>query len=158
MLDLRDPLRTGISILTSNADGSLKGLGKKKSSISSSSRHDLTKVTSFFPFTPTGHMEFLLKLPQFSHLRDVSNMPESICPCSSEAVKIIKELIDQIVAAHPRSKYIHIGCDEVYHLGECEDCQGGGRNSIFVSHVQVVAQYVKRVHRKQPIIWDDMLR
>ena len=85
-------------------------------------------------------------------------MPESICPCNSEAVLVIKELIDQIVRAHPRSRYLHIGCDEVYHLGECEDCNGNGRNAIFVSHVQAMAKYVKDVHKKQPIIWDDMLR
>ena len=28
-----------------------------------------------------GHMEFILKLEEFSHLRDVPEMPESICPC-----------------------------------------------------------------------------
>ena len=30
----------------------------------------------------------------------------------------------QVMALHINSKYIHVGCDEVYHLGGCAQCQG----------------------------------
>ena len=44
----------------------------------------------------TGHLEFALKLPQYRHLRDVAEMPESICPCHPEAMSFVKEIIDQV--------------------------------------------------------------
>ena len=59
---------------------------------------------------------------------------------------------------HPHSKFIHIGCDEVYHLGACNECQGLPRAHIFVGHVSRVARLVKDVHKRKAIIWDDMLR
>ncbi len=103
-------------------------------------------------------MEFALKLPQFSHLRDVAEMPESICPCDPDALLLIKAIVDQVAEKHPDSEFLHIGCDEVFHLGECSHCQGRTRTEIFVSHVVAVANYVRERHHKVPIVWDDMLR
>ena len=58
-------------------------------------------------------MEFVLKHPQFAHLRDNPEMPESICPCHHEAMIVIKEIIDQVMKLHKRVNYLHVGCDEV---------------------------------------------
>ena len=69
-----------------------------------------------------GHMEFILKLEQFSHLRDVAEMPESICPCHDQTMSLIRTYIDQVMSIHKHVKYLHIGCDEVFHLGECAPC------------------------------------
>ena len=43
-----------------------------------------------------GHMEFILKHGQFAHLRDNSEMPESICPCHEQTMKLIGLYIDQV--------------------------------------------------------------
>ena len=69
-----------------------------------------------------GHMEFILKLPEFAYLRDAEDMPESICSCHDEAMPLIEKYIDQVMALHPNVRYLHVGCDEVYHMGECEQC------------------------------------
>ena len=69
-----------------------------------------------------GHMEFILKLAEFAHLRDAEDMPESICSCDEKAMPLIENYIDQIMAMHPNVRYLHIGCDEVFHMGECESC------------------------------------
>ena len=50
---------------------------------------------------------------------------------------------DLVMALHKDVKSLHIGCDEVYHLGECSDCSGQGRTDVFVKHVSTVANYVK---------------
>jgi len=105
-----------------------------------------------------GHMEFILKHEEFVYLRDVTEMPESICPCHNDTMDLIKMVIDQMMAVHKNASYLHIGCDEVYHLGECQQCQGAGRSSVFVDHVTKVAKYVRSRYGVQPIIWDDMLR
>ena len=66
--------------------------------------------------------------------------------------------MDQVMAVHKKAKYLHIGCDEVFHLGECRQCNNSGRNFVFVNHVMKVAEYVSSSHNVQTIIWDDMLR
>jgi len=105
-----------------------------------------------------GHMEFILKHEEFSYLRDVEEMPESICPCHNDTMGLVREIVDQVMAVHKKAKYLHIGCDEVFHLGECSQCLGNGRTSIFIDHVTRVAKYVNNTHKVTPIIWDDMLR
>ena len=69
-----------------------------------------------------GHMEFILKLAEFKHLRDAEDMPESICSCDEKAMPLLEEYIDQVMAMHSNVRYLHIGCDEVFHMGECESC------------------------------------
>ena len=69
-----------------------------------------------------GHMEFILKLSDFAHLRDAEDMPESICSCNDKAMPLLEEYIDQVMQLHPNVRYLHIGCDEVFHMGECESC------------------------------------
>ena len=106
-----------------------------------------------------GHMEFILKHAEFSYLRDVVEMPESICPCDNNTMGIIREIVDQVMAVHKDAKYLHIGCDEVFHLGECHQCSNVSvKSSIFVNHVTKIAEYVKTAYGVKTIIWDDMLR
>ena len=105
-----------------------------------------------------GHLEFILKHEEFSYLRDVASMPESICPCDNDTMGIVREIVDQVMAVHKDTKYLHIGCDEVFHLGKCKQCKGQDRTSLFVDHVTKVAEYVRQTYQVTPIIWDDMLR
>ena len=64
------------------------------------------------------------------------------------------------MSVHKSAKYLHIGCDEVFHLGECPPCmsQGLTRSQIFVDHVKAVSAYVRETYGVEVIIWDDMLR
>ena len=105
-----------------------------------------------------GHLEFVLKHKEFAYLRDVAEMPESLCPCHNDTMAVVRDIIDQVMAIHRGAAMLHIGCDEVFHLGECSECLGGSRTSIFTEHVVRVAQYASTVHKVKPIIWDDMLR
>ena len=107
-----------------------------------------------------GHLEYVLKHKEFAHLRDVAEMPESICPCHPETMEVIQDIIDQVMAVHTGANYLHIGCDEVYHLGECQPCSlnMSTRNEIFVDHVSRVASYASTKYNLTPIVWDDMLR
>jgi len=105
-----------------------------------------------------GHMEFILKLSQFQHLRDHQEMPESICPCHNETYPLIKDYISQVMKLHQNARYLHIGCDEVYHLGTCAPCLDQSRTSLFTGHVSRIAKHVSATYGVKPIIWDDMLR
>ncbi|KAK4874582.1 hypothetical protein RN001_013942 [Aquatica leii] len=112
-----------------------------------------------------GHLEYVLKHDQWRNLREVEAYPSSICPSNSETMPLVRSMIKQIVAFHPNLQYIHIGADEVWHLGLCASCSKRlltakhGKATIYLDHVTEVAQYIKEnfPHLKI-IIWDDMLR
>lgn len=111
-----------------------------------------------------GHMEHVLKLKEFSELREVPNYPQVICPTNNKTLPVIKQMIDQILQLHPGIDWLHIGSDEVYNLGECTRCQKFllnrqyGKSDLFLQHVKSVAKYVKDNYDVQPIMWDDEFR
>lgn len=112
-----------------------------------------------------GHLEFILKHEQWRGLREVEAYPSSMCPLKSGTMPLIRSLIKQIVAFHPDIQYIHIGVDEIWHMGICPDCSRKalsskhGKISLFLDHVTSVAQYIKdNFPNLRIIIWDDMLR
>lgn len=114
-----------------------------------------------------GHMEHVLKLAEFSSLREMPPYPQSICPSKEASFTVVKTMLDQVMQLHPESTYLHIGCDEVYQLGVCSQCRAKLRDSpqlqypprqLFVDHVKRVANYAKTTFKVQPIMWDDMLR
>lgn len=111
-----------------------------------------------------GHMEYVLKQSTFMSLREVPTYPQVICPSQNESMTLIYMMIDQIMALHPHTKWIHIGCDEVYYLGNCNFCQqkmmvkNWAKEQLFLNHAKDIAEYVKEKHGIQPIMWDDMFR
>lgn len=69
-----------------------------------------------------GHLEFVLKLQQFRSLREEPSYPQSLCPSKEDAVDMVRIMVNQIMEIHRDSTHIHIGCDEVYQLGQCPKC------------------------------------
>uniref|UniRef100_A0A1B6C721 beta-N-acetylhexosaminidase n=1 Tax=Clastoptera arizonana TaxID=38151 RepID=A0A1B6C721_9HEMI len=106
-----------------------------------------------------GHVEFALKHREFSGLREVPESPQALCPSLNASMDLVRQMIDQVMAVHNGVRYLHIGCDEVFQMGECIRCRSQTRENLFLSHVSRVAEYVRsRFANVIPIIWDDMLR
>ncbi|XP_045583050.1 hexosaminidase D-like isoform X2 [Procambarus clarkii] len=105
-----------------------------------------------------GHLEFALKHERFSHLREVPELPQALCPSLNESLWLVHSMVDQVMSLHPGARYLHIGCDEVYQIGECEKCRLVLRETLFLQHVEAVAKYVRKKYAAIPLIWDDMLR
>ena len=102
------------------------------SALNAFTRNQITELISLardnhleiIPLVQTfGHMEHVLKLEEFSHLREMQPYPQSICPSKEQSFDIIKHMIDQIMEVHSESRFIHIGCDEVFQLGICSLCK-----------------------------------
>lgn len=117
--------------------------------------HDLEVIPLIQTF---GHLEFVLKLEEFRYLREVDTFPMALCPAKNDSFTLVTSIIDQIMMSHPQSKWLHIGCDEVFHMGYCDQCRLKDRDTIFFDHVTRVATYVRDKYGVIPIIWDDMLR
>ena len=70
-------------------------------------------------------MEYLLKYSQLSHLREVPQYPDSIKPAESTecpSFGVVTQLLDQTVdflhSLNAPFKAIHLGGDEVWHMGK----------------------------------------
>lgn len=112
-----------------------------------------------------GHLEFLLKHDKYYELREAERYPNALCPSHPKSESAVLDMIYQILDAHPNSEYIHIGGDEVWHLGQCIQCkaklesQKWKKEHLFLDHI---SRIVTNIHQKCPdkkiIIWDDMMR
>lgn len=112
-----------------------------------------------------GHMEFVLKHKAFAHLREVPMYPNSLNPHKEESHQLVHAMIRQVMELHPGVRWLHIGSDEVYYLGEGEDSKkylsenGRAVEDLFMHHLKKVAAHVVSTYPGvRPIAWDDMLR
>ncbi|KAK9737251.1 Glycosyl hydrolase family 20, catalytic domain [Popillia japonica] len=106
-----------------------------------------------------GHLEYVLKHSEFIKYREVPGSPQALCPSRNASTDIILEIVNQIMAVHKNIKYLHIGCDEVYQMGECEICRLELHETLFLRYVRNIANLIHdRYPKLKIIIWDDMLR
>ncbi|XP_056406471.1 hexosaminidase D [Hyla sarda] len=112
-----------------------------------------------------GHMEFVLKHKEFAHLREVPTYPNSLNPHREESHQLLHGMIRQMMEHHPGIRWLHIGSDEVYYLGEGEESKkilsenGWAVEDLFMCHLKKVAAHVVSTYPGvRPIAWDDMLR
>ncbi|KAF2978903.1 hypothetical protein EK904_010590, partial [Melospiza melodia maxima] len=114
---------------------------------------------------PLLSLQFVLKHRQFAHLREVKELPNALNPHKEESLALVKAMIDQVMALHQDLQWFHIGCDEVYYLGEGEESkqwlqqQNNTPQKLCLSHIKAVATCLAWSYPMvTPIVWDDMLR
>ncbi|XP_063825315.1 hexosaminidase D-like [Ostrinia nubilalis] len=111
------------------------------------------------------HLEFVLKHPKFAKLRELHESPACLCPCKPDSLPLVTAMVEQALNAQPDAEYVHIGADEIWHLGVCPDCQSriagdvDGTAVLYLDHILAVANYVRSIRPNITILmWDDMLR
>lgn len=95
------------------------------------------------------HNAFIGKHKEFAHLLEHPTNNYMLCPSNPETIKLYKELLGELIAATPGCRYIHLGTDEPYFLGQGADCpckaklktmeQGG----IFAELICTMNEFVK---------------
>jgi|GEM_PF-92521 len=106
-----------------------------------------------------GHLEYVLRHEGWRHLRETEQSTGEICPSHPATFGLITTLLEEMIDAHPDSRYIHLGCDEVYSLCECERCKiefEGVRERAFIAFLNRLIAFTAE-RGKQPIFWHDML-
>ena len=130
-----------------------------KEFLSLAKKNDLTVIPLVQTF---GHMEFVLKHKDFSHLRETPKITNSVCPLKNASAALVKSIISDILRLHPDAKWIHMGGDEVWNLKTCNKCKESQKthSDLFLHHMLPIFKYVKEATNGhvQPIIWDDMMR
>uniref|UniRef100_A0A672IHI5 beta-N-acetylhexosaminidase n=1 Tax=Salarias fasciatus TaxID=181472 RepID=A0A672IHI5_SALFA len=125
-----------------------------------------SKGMEVIPLVQTfGHMEFVLKHPHMWNLREAGHCVGTLNPHKEDSLKLVMEMLRQVVELHPGLNTLHIGADEVYMLGEGEESKlwlassGHTVEQLFLSHVTKVAKAIKEAWPHMTIImWDDMMR
>ncbi|XP_022831161.1 hexosaminidase D-like isoform X3 [Spodoptera litura] len=112
-----------------------------------------------------GHMEFVLKHPAFRELREIEQAPAVMCPTKLKSLQLVMAMVDQALEVQPDATFFHIGADEVWHAGICEDCQAKlgedkmTKAKLYLEHIKRVVLHVKsRMPNISVLMWDDMLR
>jgi len=99
-----------------------------------------------------GHVSFILKWPQHSHLREIAASNWEFCPLKEGSYELLFDLWDDAIEATPGSEYIHIGSDETYELGLCEQCQLKseeiGRSGLYTLFTNKAGKHLKTKKRK----------
>ncbi|OCT64378.1 hypothetical protein XELAEV_18045481mg [Xenopus laevis] len=112
-----------------------------------------------------GHMEYVLKHENYRSLREVEQYPNSINPHRAETMPLVKKILGQVLELHPMASFVHIGADEVFHLGEGQDSKtwlnsnNGDLGKMFLAHVKELLNFLHSHYPdKYALMWDDMLR
>jgi len=112
-----------------------------------------------------GHLEYILK--HYVHLREHPERPDCLTPIESftdESFNVVTQLIDDVFNICPLAPAIHLGGDEVWHLGSGLRSQqrlerGETKGDLFLKHYSFVIDYILRKYPgKRILLWDDMLR
>ena len=95
--------------------------------------------------------------PEFDELQNEPGVfySRSICLSNSVAKIIIFELIDEMMEAF-ETDTIHIGCDEVFHIGKCPKCSKVPKAKLYADWVNSINEHVQSRGGKI-MMWGDRL-
>lgn len=104
-----------------------------------------------------GHVSFILKWPQYTHLREIPSSNWEFCPLKEGTYELLFDLWEDAIKATPGSSYIHIGSDETYELASCDACKAKagaiGKSGVYLLFVNKAAQHLKSLGR-QVMVWE----
>ena len=107
-----------------------------------------------------GHVEYILRNYRYSFLQEDHKDISQLCPMEVLGNKeLFTDLLTDMAGMH-NSDYIHIGGDETYLLGHCDECAAKveieGKSKLFVDHMKMIAEIVMDLGKK-PVMWADII-
>ncbi|WP_168119549.1 family 20 glycosylhydrolase [Paenibacillus sp. HB172176] len=106
-----------------------------------------------------GHLEYILGRVEYRSLRENEASTGELCPSNPASFELVSGLLTEMATKHTGSRYLHLGCDEVYSICECPVCReryGNSRNLAFLDFVNRLIAFTCELGKK-PIIWQDVL-
>jgi len=104
-----------------------------------------------------GHASYILKWPRYEGLREIRASNWEFCPLKEGTYDLLFDLWDDAIKATPGSEYIHIGSDETYELGSCEQCKEKtkeiGKSGLYQLFVNKAAEHLQARGRKV-MVWE----
>jgi len=88
-------------------------------------------------------------------IKPVGFYPHCYCPSLDASYNLIYDIIDEIVEAIKPAHYVHMGHDEIYHIGQCRRCRTQRPEDLYVRHVTAMYEHLTKKGLKM-MIWSDM--
>jgi hypothetical protein len=104
-----------------------------------------------------GHMEHVLRLPEYEHLAETEQRWTLAC-ADPRSEELLRDLYDEFLPNF-RSRRFHADCDEAWDLGRGRSrarAEALGPGGLFVEHVARV-QRLARAHGRRTMIWADFV-
>jgi len=106
-----------------------------------------------------GHVSFILKWPQYQHLREIPASNWEFCPLKDGSYELLFDLWKDAIEATPGSEFIHMGTDETYELGQGVECGCRaraaeiGRRGLMLEFVNRSAEFLKGKMGRRVMTW-----
>ena len=106
-----------------------------------------------------GHVYHILIHDQYKRLSEAPGKLQQLCPLNKKTTQLAFDLIDETIAMHPNSRYIHLGGDECHLLGVCPECKEYvKKHSKYILYAKYYKKLTDYVINKGyiPILWHDI--
>ncbi|KAK0417034.1 hypothetical protein QR680_012796 [Steinernema hermaphroditum] len=110
-----------------------------------------------------GHLEWILKLEEFAHLREDPKFPQVICFGAEESWNLLRDMVNQVANVHKKfgMPFFHMGADEAFQIGTCnatvaQMAKQGSRDRVMLWHMARTADYIRKQHNVTVLAWHDM--
>lgn len=103
-----------------------------------------------------GHLEYLFRWNRYKDFAEDKNYPSTLCLTNEKGKALIKDMLRQVIEAHPESRYVNLGMDEAHALVQAAKNSGRTVLDLFVAHLHELLEIVEG-YGKTPIICSDML-
>lgn len=107
-----------------------------------------------------GHLEMILRLSGYDHLRELPERGDAINPLAPGARELVQVMVDEVLAITPKPTHFHLGGDEAWRFGSHPDTRSyiasHGKAELFLHHYRPLLKNLidKNI---RPILWHDMM-
>lgn len=103
-----------------------------------------------------GHLEYLFRWKKYVRHAEDRRYPSTLNLSDEKGKALVREMLRQVIAAHPESRYVHLGMDEAHGLHQAAERLGRPVLDLFIEFLEELLA-VTDEYGKTPIIWSDML-
>lgn len=103
-----------------------------------------------------GHLEWVFRWNRYARFAEDPQYPSTLCLTDPEGKALVREMLRQVLEAHPESRYVHLGMDEAHALQGAAARAGRPVLELFVEYLLELVDFVEQ-YGKTPVIWSDML-
>lgn len=103
-----------------------------------------------------GHLEYAFRIPENRPFSIPEGELRDLHIALPEARKWLRSLLEEMLGAHPGSRFIHLGMDEAGGFAQYAEASGQEPLAMFLDYLEELCEICK-AHDKTPLIWSDML-
>jgi hypothetical protein len=103
-----------------------------------------------------GHGEYVMMHEKYHSFREHPDYSDCYCVSNPAVRKFLRNWIGEYCELFGELKYFHLGGDEAYRFGSCNECSKRERNELYGEHINFLAAGLQ-AKGIRPGIWGDMI-